>query len=89
MRCPRCETSALVFDGRDGVMIDVCPKCFGVWLQLGELTKLIARAQRAFEEHERSRDSRCQRDESRQHEKPHKKKEERWFESLGNEFGGF
>ncbi len=88
MRCPRCETSALVKRSRAGVVIDACPMCRGVWLKLGRLEKLIARAQLEFEEHERSRDSRSQREESQRHEKPDKQWKERWFESLGDRFGG-
>ena len=37
MRCPRCETSALVDGDRFGVMIDTCPEGRGVWLEFGEL----------------------------------------------------
>ena len=44
MKCPGCETSDLEVRTRDGVEIDVCPRCRGVWLDRGELEKLIARA---------------------------------------------
>jgi uncharacterized protein len=44
MKCLRCETSVLEERERDGVTIDVCPKCRGIWLDRGELEKLIARA---------------------------------------------
>ena len=44
MKCPGCETSDLKVRTRDGVEIDVCPRCRGVWLDRGELEKLIARA---------------------------------------------
>jgi Zn-finger nucleic acid-binding protein len=39
--CPR-DGARLVEVERDGVMIDACPTCRGIWLDRGELEKLIA-----------------------------------------------
>ena len=50
MKCPRCETTALDERERDGITIDVCANCRGLWLDRGELEKLIARAARELEE---------------------------------------
>ncbi len=44
MKCPTCTDTALVMSDRQGVEIDYCPKCRGVWLDRGELDKLIERA---------------------------------------------
>ena len=44
MRCPTCTETALVMSERQGVEIDYCPQCRGVWLDRGELDKLIERA---------------------------------------------
>ena len=44
MKCPACPESALVMTDRQGVEIDYCPGCRGVWLDRGELDKLIDRA---------------------------------------------
>lgn len=44
MTCPRCHTCDLAEKDRQGVKIDVCPSCRGVWLDRGELEKLIAHA---------------------------------------------
>jgi Zn-finger nucleic acid-binding protein len=44
VKCPRCETSGLDERERDGVTMDVCQQCRGVWLDRGELERLIARA---------------------------------------------
>jgi len=44
MQCPRCETSSLTELDRDGVTIDRCDRCRGIWLDRGELEKLIASA---------------------------------------------
>jgi Zn-finger nucleic acid-binding protein len=59
MKCPRCETSGLDEKDRDGVTVDVCQKCRGIWLDRGELEKLIARAL----DEETTRDGRRERDE--------------------------
>ncbi len=44
MKCPTCPDSTLVMTDRQGVEIDYCPLCRGVWLDRGELDKLIDRA---------------------------------------------
>ena len=47
MKCPVCVTVDLLITERSGVEIDYCPKCRGVWLDRGELDKLIERAEMA------------------------------------------
>ncbi|SNB46236.1 zf-TFIIB domain-containing protein [Geobacter sp. DSM 9736] len=44
MKCPVCTTSDLVMSERQGIEIDYCPQCRGVWLDRGELDKIIERA---------------------------------------------
>jgi uncharacterized protein len=43
MRCP-VDNETLVMADRNGVEIDYCPKCRGVWLDRGELDKILERA---------------------------------------------
>jgi Zn-finger nucleic acid-binding protein len=43
MQCPVCSET-LVLSDRNGVEIDYCPKCRGIWLDRGELDKIIERA---------------------------------------------
>lgn len=43
MLCPVCKVALQITD-RQGVEIDYCPQCRGVWLDRGELDKLIERA---------------------------------------------
>ena len=62
MRCPRCETSALDEREREGVTIDVCQSCRGIWLDRGELEKLIARERQWDDDRERERDRGRERD---------------------------
>lgn len=44
MQCPICPESQLLMTERQGVEIDYCPQCRGVWLDRGELDKLIERS---------------------------------------------
>jgi len=44
MKCPTCADVTLVMADRQGVEIDYCPQCRGVWLDRGELDKLIERS---------------------------------------------
>jgi len=44
MKCPTCPESTLVMSDRQGVEIDYCASCRGVWLDRGELDKLIERS---------------------------------------------
>jgi Zn-finger nucleic acid-binding protein len=44
MRCPTCDDVTLVISSREGIEIDHCPQCRGVWLDRGELDKIIDRA---------------------------------------------
>jgi Zn-finger nucleic acid-binding protein len=39
MKCPNCDAE-LVQSKRDGVVMDICPKCQGIWLTPQELTEL-------------------------------------------------
>jgi len=46
MQCPH-DQSVLVMTERKGVEIDYCPQCRGVWLDRGELDKIIDRSMEA------------------------------------------
>jgi Zn-finger nucleic acid-binding protein len=43
MLCPVCHVG-LAMSNRQGVEIDYCPQCRGVWLDRGELDKIIERS---------------------------------------------
>ena len=51
MRCPKCETDLMISD-RQGIEIDFCPQCRGVWLDRGELDKIIERGARYVDDDE-------------------------------------
>lgn len=44
MKCPHCNDKDLVMSERKGVEIDYCPECRGVWLDKGELDKILDRS---------------------------------------------
>lgn len=46
MQCPIDKTN-LVMSERSGIEIDYCPQCRGIWLDRGELDKIIERSEQA------------------------------------------
>ncbi len=44
MKCPVCSTIDLQLSVRQNIEIDYCPSCRGVWLDRGELDKIIERS---------------------------------------------
>ena len=57
MMCPVCEVPLSMAD-RQGVEIDFCPDCRGVWLDRGELDKIIERSAAEMAPPPRERDRR-------------------------------
>lgn len=47
MKCPVCKDVTLLMSEKNGVEIDYCPECRGIWLDRGELDKIIDRARDA------------------------------------------
>ncbi|HIT38386.1 MAG TPA: zf-TFIIB domain-containing protein [Candidatus Onthousia faecipullorum] len=41
MKCPVCKDVTLLMSERRGVEIDYCPECRGIWLDRGELEKIM------------------------------------------------
>ncbi len=81
MQCPVCNVTLLMSE-KKGIEIDYCPNCRGIWLDRGELEKLMERSgehysKRAnyesdYQRYGYDRDEHKDRDDYRQH--PHKKK---------------
>lgn len=44
MKCPACKETTLTISERQGIEIDYCPDCRGIWLDRGELDKLLEKA---------------------------------------------
>ncbi|MEW6572052.1 MAG: zf-TFIIB domain-containing protein [Bacillota bacterium] len=74
MRCPLCDVQMKEVDRR-GVRIDVCPECKGVWLDRGELDRLISLDPSGHDHEHEYRDKRPEhKDPYYSHGKPYKKK---------------
>jgi uncharacterized protein len=73
MKCPVCEVP-LSISSREGVEIDFCPQCRGVWLDRGELDKVIERASAAMatvgpaRDYDRDHDDRRRHDDDRRYD---------------------
>ena len=67
MKFPSCD-ELLVMSDRQGVEIDYCPKCRGVWLDRGELDKIIERSSMSSQ----SQGSRITDEKSRYRENEHR-----------------
>jgi uncharacterized protein len=50
MKCPHCGEILLITE-RQGIEIDYCPKCRGVWLDKGELDKIIEKTESSESKH--------------------------------------
>jgi Zn-finger nucleic acid-binding protein len=78
MKCPIDQTTLAITE-RQGIEIDYCPQCRGVWLDRGELDKLIAGgAQQSSQSYER-RDDRSSQQYDSSHGQHKKKKRESWL----------
>lgn len=44
MKCPSCKEHNLVIAERKGIEIDYCPECRGIWLDRGELDKILEKS---------------------------------------------
>jgi len=85
MTCPTCNEVLLISD-KNGIEIDYCPKCRGIWLDRGELDKIIERSSahysnkdnygRDYGSDNRGYDS----DQNRNH--PHKRKKDSFLGDL-------
>ena len=83
MKCP-VDGAELVMTERSGVEIDYCPQCRGVWLDRGELDKIIDRNAEAAPPREApARPAPTRRyDDDGYHPKPYKKKRESFLGDL-------
>jgi uncharacterized protein len=93
MQCPH-DGSTLTMSERSGIEIDYCPQCRGVWLDRGELDKIIDRSlgmpapaapaspPPAYREDERRRDDRSYDRSYQQQPQYRKKRKESWLSEL-------
>lgn len=53
MKCPVCDDMRMKEVEKEGVLIDICPQCKGVWLDRGELEKLLQGVKEVQADYER------------------------------------
>jgi uncharacterized protein len=86
MNCPVDGTQLLLAE-RKNVEIDYCPQCRGVWLDRGELDKVVERAAELDREDDRSSDDRRPHEDDRGRAGTPKKRREPFLGDLFD-FGG-
>ncbi|MBC7753382.1 MAG: zf-TFIIB domain-containing protein [Moraxellaceae bacterium] len=80
MKCPTCAEVKLVMTDRQGIEIDYCPECRGVWLDRGELDKLIEKSTSTQSNQPvRTEDSRDYKDSRDDYRKEHYSKRKKSF----------
>lgn len=84
MKCP-IDQNELVISERQGVEIDYCPTCRGVWLDRGELDKIIDRSEQINATENATNSDYRERDDHRNQSRPggqQKKKKESFLSEL-------
>ena len=79
MKCPVCKDVTLLMSEKKGVEIDYCPECRGIWLDRGELEKIM--------EKEDTYINKEIKDSSHKEEKPRKQKRESFMSEIFEMFG--
>lgn len=74
--CPNCQNGMQEIN-RNGVLLDVCTNCRGVWLDRGEMEKLLGEVRQVEHEYERDREEYY-----RYQKKPYQKKKKSKLEDL-------
>jgi uncharacterized protein len=86
MRCPIDDTELKIAE-RQGIEIDYCPQCRGIWLDRGELDKIIERSAGTFAntpraDYKRDTDSRRYDDDDQPYENKKRKRGDSFLSDL-------
>lgn len=89
MKCPVCKDVNLVMSERQGIEIDYCPECRGIWLDRGELDKIIEKSNRVENYHNDSDNNYHSNDnKENKHSQNNHKKKESFISNIFDVFGG-
>lgn len=94
MKCPVCKDVTLLMSEKHGVEIDYCPQCRGIWLDRGELDKIVQRVKEMEREYTRDKEYDSHRDYRKEKDRyddsyyRKKKKKSSMFGELFELFGG-
>ncbi|HEY9561296.1 MAG TPA: zf-TFIIB domain-containing protein [Anseongella sp.] len=81
MNCPSCNETLLMTD-KNGVEVDYCPKCRGIWLDRGELDKILERSADHYSKKENYVSDSTRYDDDRQGHRPYKKKKKSFLDDF-------
>jgi Zn-finger nucleic acid-binding protein len=85
MKCPVCKDVTLLMSEKRGVEIDYCPECRGIWLDRGELEKLVEKEEKTYRDAKREYDDY---DEDKyDHKRTKKRKKESFLGEVFDIFG--
>ena len=85
MKCPVCKDVTLLMSEKKGVEIDYCPECRGIWLDRGELEKLVEKEEKTYRDVKREYEE----EEHYEHKKyPKKIRKESFLGEVFDMFGG-
>ena len=84
MKCPVCKDVTLLMIEKKGVEIDYCPECRGIWLDRGELEKIMEKED-AYINKEVKESS--HKESKHYEEKPRKQKRESFMSEIFEMFG--
>ena len=80
MKCPVCKDVTLLMSERRGVEIDYCPECRGIWLDRGELEKIMEKEDAHIKKEVKEETKHYE-------EKPRKQKRESFMSEIFEMFG--
>jgi uncharacterized protein len=84
LKCPACNAE-LLMSTRQNIEIDYCPQCRGIWLDRGELDKIIERSTQIAEPQEVPKPNRPQ---PRNEDRPQDRYEDRYSDSHSSGYSG-
>lgn len=87
MKCPVCKDVTLLMSEKQGIEIDYCPKCRGIWLDRGELEKLTQNEESVIKKIEDD-DYNYYKNHKEYESKPRRRKKESFLGEFFEMFGG-
>ena len=84
MKCPVCKDVTLLMSERHGVEIDYCPECRGIWLDRGELEKIMEKEDTYINKEVKES---SHKESKHYEEKPRKQKRESFMSEIFEMFG--
>ncbi len=84
MKCPVCKDITLLMSEKKGVEIDYCPECRGIWLDRGELEKIMEKEDTYINKEIKES---SHKESKHYEEKPRKQKRESFMSEIFEMFG--